>query len=330
MAMSRILIFLATLWCGLAQPASERAGTLDFYGYGSMDVARIRAALTFHEGDPVPSGKARNAATAAIKDAVGRDAQISALCCLQDGRSAVFIGLAEPDAPLIRYNPVPPGRSELSPDAWAVFEQLDKHLFAAVEHGTAQEDDSLGYALIQDPATRADQLKLRAWAKDRTGEILHVLEDSRDERQRAYAAEALGYAGRSPRQIAGLVSAAFDSNDLVRNNAVRALEVMVSAFPDTVRQIPAKRFVPLLHSLEWKDRNKASWLFFRMTESGDPALLKMLHEEALTPLREMAQWKSEGHAWAALIILGRIGGIGATRLAKMTPEMKAEILQSVK
>jgi hypothetical protein len=66
----------------------------------------------------------------------------------------------------------------------------------------------------------------------------------------------------------------------------------------------------------------------RMTASRDPALLKMLHDQALEPLREMAQWKDFGHAWSSLTVLGRIGGVEEERLNHLNPPMVPEILRA--
>ena len=42
--------------------------------------------------------------------------------------------------------------------------------------------------------------------------------------------------------------------------------------------------------------------------SREPTLLARVRSEAMTPLVEMGRWKSEGHAMAAFMILGRIAG----------------------
>lgn len=101
-----------------------------------------------------------------------------------------------------------------------------------------------------------------------------------------------------------------DSSADVRNNAMRTLGVFARMSPraghSSVR-IPGKPFVALLHSLDWTDRNKASAALMGIAARRDPALLESLRREAQTPLVEMARWKSLGHAWAALAILGRIG-----------------------
>jgi hypothetical protein len=327
--MRRGLLLLAIL-PALAESPSERIGTIDFYGYGHLDVASLRAALPLKEGDLIPSGSVRASALRAVSQVAGRDAVFLDVCCLPDGRSSIFIGLPEVGAPTISYNPQPGGDVKLPADALKILRQLDKHREAAVKRGASREDDSQGYALFEDPASHADQLKLRAWTQAHTAMVLRVLAESRESGQRADAAAALGYADRSPEQIAALVVAAFDSGEEVRNNAVRALEVLCSVGAEVTRQIPASRFIPLLHSVTWTDRNKGSALFFRMTESRDPALLKLLHDEALDPLREMAQWKDSGHALASLFILCRIAGIDEKRLERLDASMVDEIVRAAR
>ena len=71
-------------------------------------------------------------------------------------------------------------------------------------------------------------------------------------------------------------------------------------------------------------------LFLRMTESHDPALLKLLHDQALEPLREMAQWHDFGHAEMSLTILGRMAGIDELRLGRLDPSMVGEIVNAVR
>jgi hypothetical protein len=293
-----------------AQPASERIGIIDFYGYGPLDPAQLRAALPFKEGDAVPSKEMKQTAEEDLVKLTGRtDAEVTKVCCLEDGRSTVFVGLAEPDAPPVRYNPEPAGEIKLPKEARRLFAQLEKDTIAAVKKGDAREDDSEGYALMKNAEARGDQLKLRDWVRANTATSYRVLETSRNARERANAAEALGYAPQSPEQIAALVRASFDANEDVRDNAIRALEVLCNLGPEVTRRIPAARFVPMLHSLVWTDRNKASALFLTLSKSRDPAVLDALRAGALAPLREMAQWRDWGHAGFAATVLARIAGI---------------------
>jgi len=108
---------------------------------------------------------------------------------------------------------------------------------------------------------------------------------------------------------------------------VRALEVLCAVGAEVTRQIPAARFVPLLHSLTWTDRNKGSLVLAQLTKSRDPEILKMLRDQALGPLREMVQWSNSGHAWAPKMILGRVAGIEESRLLEMGPSGIPEILR---
>src|SRR5450432_4755983 len=102
-----------------------------------------------------------------------------------------------------------------------------------------------------------------------------------------------------------------DPSDEVRNNAMRALLVFAQASPSAVRpatRVPVQPFIALLDSLVWTDRNKASDALDVLSKAREPQLLARLRSQAMTPLVEMARWKSEGHAMAAFMILGRIAG----------------------
>jgi hypothetical protein len=310
-------VFLASCLFAAGAPAQRRAaviGVIDFYGYGSLDRARLHAALPFREGDAVPQPHLQEAARRAIAQIAGRPTAIDFVCCQPTGRWAGFIGIQEQNAPPLNWNAEPTGDIGLPNDVLKLFARIDKEGFAATRVGRSGEDDSNGYALGEDFAMRADQLKLRQWALANEPLIHRVLETSRDAGQRAYAAEALGYAERSPQQIQALVAAAFDAGGAVRNNATRALVVLCTAYPDTIRQVPVERFLPLLHSLVWTDRNKATALFLSLTASRDPQVLEALRAGALQPLREMAQWGDWDHAQMSVILLGRIAGMKDARV----------------
>ena len=73
-------------------------------------------------------------------------------------------------------------------------------------------------------------------------------------------------------------------------------------------RVPVEPFIDYLASPVWSDRNKASGALRTLSASRDPELLATLRRRALAPLVEMARWKSEGHAFSAFIMLGRIAG----------------------
>jgi len=308
-----------------ARTPAERLGVIDFYGHGAISVASLRAQLTLHEGDSVPAHPERY--ESALGKAVGREVRLSFVCCLADGKSMAYVGLAEPGAPPLVYRARPQQQISLPAAVISIFQKLEKHQEAAIERGDSGEDQSKGYALSSDAASRADQLELRAWSRANTELVLKVLSGSRNARQRGYAAEALGYAENSPQQVAALVDAAFDSDGNVRNNAIRALWVLCELGPEVTDRIPGDRFIPLLHSPVWSDRNKGSLLMLLITKSRDPKFLKLLQTQALAPLRAIAQWRNTGHASAAITILGRIAGIAESRLENPDASVMAEILR---
>jgi HEAT repeat protein len=170
--------------------------------------------------------------------------------------------------------------------------------------------------LVNYPPARALQLKLREYALTHENELLKVLKDSSDARQRRIAAEALGYARESPVQIAALVRATRDPDAEVRNNATRALGVLASSSPQVAAQIPADNFIAMMKSAVWTARNKASFVLMELTKSRNAALLAELRAQALALLFEMAKWQDIAHAAGARIILGRIAGIPEQQLLK--------------
>ncbi len=155
-----------------------------------------------------------------------------------------------------------------------------------------------------------------------------MLASSSDARHRAIAAQMLGYARQSDQQVDALVRAGLDADDDVRNDAVRALEVLAGAKPDLAKRIPPEPFVQLVRSGAWSDHNKASLLLLALTKNRDPRVLTLLRTDALDSLVEMARWRSVGHAEAALTIIGRIVGLSEDSLNTLIEAGQAETIIS--
>lgn len=198
----------------------------------------------------------------------------------------------------------------------ALYGRLMVAIEAAVKKGgtAAGEDDSRGYSLTNYPPARSLELQMRKYVLQHEEELLRVLANSSDPQERRIAAEVLGYATQSPRQIAALVRATHDPDADVRNNATRAVWVLASSGPRIAEEIPAQSFITMLKSGVWSDRNKASLVLMKLTRTRNKALLAELRAQALEPLIEMAKWHD--HAAAARIILGRIAGIPERQLMK--------------
>jgi hypothetical protein len=323
MTLAKFLLPLVTIAVALAIAASapqpvNQIGTIDFFGYGSLDPVRLERVLPFKQGDPPPTRELRDEAEQTISRVADRPSvTVSYICCLADGRYSVFVGMAEANASFIDFNERPSADHRFPAAILDVFTKMDQYWQAAIQAGHAGEDDSQGYALLDDPDTHLQQVRIRDWAHANFQIVYKIMETSRYKEQRAYAAEALGYLRHSPRQVAGLVQASFDADGGVRNNALRALAIVVKTEPDLIGEVPAERFIPFLHSPEWSDRNKIALLFETLTASRDRAVLGALHSEALEPLREMAQWKDWRHAQSSARLLGRIAGIEETQIDRL-------------
>jgi hypothetical protein len=95
-------------------------------------------------------------------------------------------------------------------------------LMAAVQRGSATEDDSNGYALNSDAELHRIQLHIRAYALDRGPELERVLRDAANPKQRQVSAALLGYAKRSPSQVQGLSVVSFGENAGPHNLVLRS------------------------------------------------------------------------------------------------------------
>ena len=291
-------------------------GIIDFYGLSRVSPSEVRKALTFKEGDTVPSpSDGRPARFVETENQLSKvpgvtNARVQAVCC-DGGRAIVYIGIEEQGAAAITFRPEPTGDARLAADIVGADEELATALSEAVQRGTAVEDDSEGHSLVQDPKARAIQLRFISYARRDVTHVRHVLRTSSDRRHRAVAAEALGYAADKQSVVDDLVHAMSDPFEDVRNNAMRALGVMAHMTAKEGRpapRIPHQPFIAYLSSPVWTDRNKAVGALMALSARRDPKLLASLRNTALAPLSEMARWKAQGHAIFAFMILGRIAG----------------------
>ncbi|MCL4402865.1 MAG: hypothetical protein M1436_09425, partial [Acidobacteria bacterium] len=197
----------------------------------------------------------------------------------------------------------------------AITQAYDQFLSAverAVRNGTSADDLTHGYSLMADPECRAFQERFRDFAEQNVPLLRDVLRNSGDDTERAAAAYIIGYAPKKRGVVADLLYAVQDSNDSVRNNAVRslaAIAVLARRDDDPDLKIPPTWFIEMLNSLVWSDRNKAALALVTLTEDRPASVLEQLRDRALPALVEMAQWKSLGHALPAYMLLGRAGGL---------------------
>ncbi len=299
-------------------PKSFRIGAIDFFGAHGTDTAAIRKKMSVRGGQVIPlerMDQALESIRSEVMAATGmKVTDVEVLCCDVPGIFDLYVGLAGSSYRASTYAPAPAGDVMLPAEEMALYKQDLDLLQEAIEKGQAAEDDSKGYALMAYPPSRKVQLAMRAYAVGHEAELEQVLGAAKDAKHREASAMLLGYGERSEKQVAALEAATNDESAEVRNNALRALEVMLVAGP--VPALSVKPLIALLYSGTWSDRNKVSLLLDRMTVTRDPALLVPLRG-AVGPLEDGARWHSPGHARPFLDVLGRMGGIEEKKLQEL-------------
>jgi HEAT repeat protein len=237
----------------------------------------------------------------------------------------IYIGIAGASSKPLIYNPAPHGPARLPSDALLLEKKYEDALGKAVMEGSAQEDDSSGYALSIAPTLRAIQLSLREFTLQHSKLVREVLQSSEAVEHRRAAALFLGSDDASSSQVQALAQASRDADAIVRNNAVRALGVLASSAKTGV-EVPAEPFIDLLSSNKWTDRNKGAFALMSLTQSRAPRVLAELRKKAMPALVEMARWQFSGHASAARTVLGRIGGMNEAALLRDLNSSEVEVL----
>lgn len=316
-------VFAAPAWC-VDPEEPRRVTSIDFHGVRSLDAESLRQMLTLHEGDLLTQ-----VAADAFRDhpetllpAMPKIARlrVSYVCCSDQGGIGVFIGVDETGSRHLNLRQSPKGAVRLSEELIQAHSEVEAALFKAVQSGRAQEDDSEGHALMtHDPDGRAVQLRLIPLVARHLKLLRQVLRESADDQQRARAAAMLGYARDKQAVVLDLARAITDSNEGVRNNAVRALAVFSAKKTDPPR-VPYEPIIALLDSSIWTDLNKASFALLQISERRDPKLLAALNKPARQSLADIARWHSRGHALPAYLILGRIAGFADAELFKRWQE----------
>lgn len=159
-------------------------------------------------------------------------------------------------------------------------------------------------------------------------ELLAVSRSSSDALHRRIANYCLGLIANNKDQLEALARATHDSDVTVRKNAISAL-MSIGQNESLQALVPAVQLIPLLNSPTWSERNQGSALISIYTKSRQAEFLEELRKQALPSLKEMAGWDAD-HARAALLILGRIGGINEDKLlALINKDERSEILACV-
>ena len=308
-ALSAVL-FCCPLASAQGEDQTYTVGQIYYFGYAGIDMKPVRERVAVHLGDALREGefpREEKIIATTITSVTGEPPTgVAEVCCDGAHHLFLFIGMNGTSSRRMTTQALPVGRDHLDQAALKLFQHYQAANQRAVNAGVAGEDDSLGYAVADYPEARQVELAMLAYAIHHGPKLEAVLHHAADVQQRRASAALLGYTQRSSSQIDALAHAANDADSLVRNNAVRALEVLAGAKDATGINVNPEPFIDLLFSEHWTDRNKGSFLLEKLSRNGDPVFLAKLRSEALLPLLEGAAWDS-GHAYPFLELLKRIG-----------------------
>lgn len=302
-------------WAQATQALRPRIGVIDFYGVQKIPVDKLRKALAFREGDPLPGSKGEvetrlNEVTGVVA------ASLQAACC-EDGKAILYVGIEEKGAIHFAYHSEPDGNAALPEAIVTEYRKFLMEVAVAAQNGVTAEDLTEGHSLMQDAAAREIQKNFIGLADKYSGELHEVIRNSPDEEARAIAAYVIGYTPKKVGIVDDLFYAVRDPDDTVRSNAIRALgalAVKAKLDPESGIKIQPTWFVEMLNSVVWTDRNYAATALTTLTDSRDPRTLALIRERAFPSILEMAKWQHAEHAIPGYILLGRVAGIPESEL----------------
>jgi hypothetical protein len=224
----------------------------------------------------------------------------------------VYLGIEEPGVQQLEFSQEPTGDSVLPGDIIGASDRAQLAFRKASANGIFEEDHSMGYSLSKDSELRNAQQAFVSLADEHWEQLVAVLHNSRDAKQRAIAAQVIAYAQDKKQIVRELIPAVRDPDAMVRNNSTRALSLMYSyskAHPELAITVPpelVQTLLKMLHSLEWLDRNKAVGLLLSLDD--DQSVLRSLKEQGVPALIEMSNWQT-GHGMMAFMLLGKLAGM---------------------
>jgi hypothetical protein len=294
------------------RPLDGRIVDIEVYGSARVDFEAVRRALPFHMGEPLVDQKLRfDPMPEKLRKVIGNHTITADSTSIPEMHGwVIFVDVGD-------ATPVFPRRATMSSVRLpAEIVTVYDHMVRRLSEGGVQaaEDRSKGYALSLDPAMRADQTKLIEYAQKHSATVYQVLATSQSDHDRVAAAWCAGYAPQGAVQVKALADAVADPNEQVRNNAMRALGVLLGYKHHLAQFVAPEPLLPFLSSSTWTDRNKSLSVLEAVTVTRNAATIELLRERTLQPLWQMAHWKSFGHASPALAILGRIAGIPEAQL----------------
>jgi hypothetical protein len=316
----RILITLLLLLLCLEHVLSQttQVGIIDYYGPRPVN-AKFEGCLPFKVNDTIrflDDSISYVTAKRKILDCILekpfiKQADITFICCdAMEGKWMAFIGTS--DKPKTHNNKNSKTMDlRLPAELSKSYDSLSNLLLVGIQSGESSEDDSEGHAIFAYPPCRKIQRRFIVYAANYLETLRKVIKSSKHSQERAAAATIIAYYHDKRAIVNDLLTAVKDEDEGVRNDGIRALGIILNYAqqrPNLKISIQPDPFISLMNSISWTDRNKSVGMLLTMSEQRDKAFLEQLKKEILESLVDMAKWKSEGHAMAGYIILGRLAG----------------------
>lgn len=240
-----------------------------------------------------------------------KQADFTFICCdAIEGKWMAFIGTS--DKPKPHNNGISKTMDlRLPVELTKSYDSLMDLLLVGIQSGQSSEDDSEGHALFAYPPCRKIQDRFVVYAANHLETLRNVIKSSMHPHERAAAATIIAYYHDKREIVNDLVAAVKDGDESVRNDAIRALGIILKYAqqrPNLKISIQPDPFILLMNSISWTDRNKSVGILLTMSEQRDKKFLQQLKNEILESLVDMAKWKSADHAMAGYLILGRMAG----------------------
>ncbi|HTE30506.1 MAG TPA: HEAT repeat domain-containing protein [Chryseolinea sp.] len=340
MRLERLLLAcLISLTIQSARSQSPQVGIVDFYGARSIK-ADVRKCLPFKENDtikflltyPDTTGYAKLKQTVVgclLSHPEIKQAKMEFVCCV-DEKWMVFIGVSA--KPLTVKKNLKTRDIHLAAEVTRTYDSMGVLLLTAIQSGAAGEDDSQGHALSNYAPLRKLEERFISYSAKHVDLLRDVLKFSVHPHERAVAASAIAYYHDKSAIANDLSDAAGDESEDVRNNAIRALGIIIDYLQQKPNQniaISPDPFIALMNSIAWTDRNKSIIVLRALSSKRDPKLLLKLKNEALEPLIDMASWRSEGHAMAGYVVLGRIAGWKEEEIFESAKKDRSEMINKM-
>ena len=300
---------------------SIQVGIIDYYGT-KLPNTDIKSCLPFRENDTIrfftdsiSYVKAKNLIVDCLltKPQI-KQADIIFICCdAIEGKWMAFIGVSDKAKSNSNNKNTNSQIKDLKlpKEITNTYDSLEDLRLEGIQSGQAGDDHTEGHSLLEYPPSRKLQEKFRTYAEIYLKLLQNVIRNSKYPYQRAVASTVIAYCHDKKEIINNLLEGAKDNNGLVRNNAIRAIGINLEYSqkqPNLNIKVSPDLFITLMNSLSWSDRNKSAGILMTMSMQRDPKFLAQLKKNVLESLVDMAKWKSEGHAMAAYMILGRMGG----------------------